>query len=193
MKCKSKKSSLIYTQPSKSKLSKAKSVIKKTGKIIGSIIALTILMTLIFSFWVAPVIVTIIPNFFENIVNINWNNSSFKSVPELITYLRSDTVSDNKYVSGYTCIDFARDFIKQARDNDYQCFTFCGLFGDELSQFNKAVGSIGRYITLSAINTGHAVVKTSINGTELIIDPQTDIVMTAKDFNVLYRGEIWQK
>jgi len=166
--------------------------IKSSLKIIGSIIALIFLILVIgffvFGFIIAPLISRIDPFFFENISNINSNNSSFESVPELIVYLKSNNISNREYTSDYTCKDFAKDFIQQAKNNGYQCFTLYALYGNELDNFNSALSD--NYLVFVIPGAGHAVVKTTINGTELIIDSQTDIVMNAKNFTVLYEGEI---
>ena len=128
---------------------------------------------------------------------------TFTSVSELINYLRDDDLSDAVWTPNYTCDAFAKDFIQRAEVKGYYCFTYYALWGweDELGKYIDAVESIKvvkvlpygtetRWYSILDIGLGHAVVKTTINSTELIIDPQTDVVLNAKDFTVLYEGEI---
>jgi hypothetical protein len=77
--------------------------------------------------------------------------------------------------------------------------------GRELDAFNDAVPK--GYIVFVIPDVGHTVVRTRIDDMDIIVDPQTDIVMlmqqrkiqwwwfltkTATDFTVLYEGEITQ-
>ena len=128
----------------------------------------------------------------------------FSSIEELISYLRIDNLSDIEWTANYTCVEFAEDFIKRAEAKGYYCFTQYDLFDDELIEFNKAIESIEVTKTYSwgtetrwydafyISGVGHAVVRTTINGMDFIVDPQTDVILSYPDFTVLYEGEITQ-
>ena len=113
-------------------------------------------------------------------------------------------MSDIEWTDNYTCVEFAEDFIKRAEAKGYYCFTQYSLFDDELIKFNKAIESIEVtktypggtetrwYDTFYIPGVGHAVVRTTINGMDVIVDPQTDVILSHPDFTVLYEGEITQ-
>jgi len=140
----------------------------------------------------------------------------FNSLNELISFLKKDDLNYKEWTPNYTCAEFAEDFIKRAKRKGYYCFTEYGLWNEELISFVKAIESIevnGWYYDTSAFYTavvrdpftgkivngtidpftGHAVVKTTVNGMDVIIDPQTDIILSYPDFTVLYEGEITQE
>jgi len=129
----------------------------------------------------------------------------FGSVDELIDFLVKDDLNNEEWTSNYTCVEFAEDFIERAEAKGYYCFTQYDLFDDELVKFNKAIESIKVtktypwgtetrwYFTFYIPSVGHAVVKTTINGMDVIVDPQTDIILSYPDFKVLYEGEITQE
>ena len=140
----------------------------------------------------------------------------FHSLSELILFLKRDDLNYREWTPDYTCHNFAEDFIKRARRKGYYCFVYLALYDEELASFVKAIESIevnGWYYDTSAFyttivrdpftgriidgiidaSTGHAVVKTTVNGVDVIIDPQTDIILSYPDFTVLYEGEITQE
>ena len=129
-------------------------------------------------------------------------SKTFTSLQELIDYLIVDDLSDKEWTSTYTCDNFAKDFIHLAETKYCYSFNYLALWLDELDKYIESVESISVIEKLPygtetrwyqmGFGAGHAVIKTTINGTELIIDPQTDIVMNAKNYTVLYEGEIVQ-
>lgn len=130
----------------------------------------------------------------------------FESLSSLITFVVNDDLNEAQYSLDYTCTEFARDFVQRAKASGYECFTYYDLNYDTraFTAFNDAVSSIGGYIMLIIPEAGHRVVKTRIGETDIIVDPQTDIIMlrehehewwgylTEITFTVLYKGEITQ-
>jgi len=126
----------------------------------------------------------------------------FKSVNELIGYLRKDDLSDVEWTADYTCDAFAKDFIEMSESKGYYIFTYYALWGDELDAYEDAVNSIEvvktypwgtetRSYTMG-IGLGHAVCRTTVDGIDVIVDPQIDMILAADNFTVLYEGEITQ-
>jgi len=133
----------------------------------------------------------------------------FGSLDELISFLREDDLSDVEWTTDYTCHEFANDFIQRAEMKGYYCFTYYALPEDERDMYADALESI-RVVKTYAWGTvvwrydvsetwrdglrilGHAVVRTTVDGVDVIVDPQTDIILAMKDFTVLYEGEITQ-
>jgi hypothetical protein len=124
----------------------------------------------------------------------------FGSLTDLKNFLIVDNLSDAEWTVNYTCHEFALDFILRAEMKGYYCFTYYALWGDELDEYTIAVESIRvvknypwgtetRWYVVG-IGLGHAVVRTTVNGMDVIVDPQTDIILTYPDFKVLYEGEI---
>jgi len=129
----------------------------------------------------------------------------FKSLNELISFLKKDDLNYKEWTVEYTCEDFANEFIRRARTKWYYCFVHLGLYDDELKKYIDTVESIRttkrypwgteiRWYEIPYIEgIGHAVVRTTINGMNVIVDPQTDIILSYPDFKVLYEGEILQE
>jgi len=128
----------------------------------------------------------------------------FASLDELISFLREDNLSDVEWTTDYTCVEFAKDFIQRAEMKGYYCFVRYDLWGKELDEYIDAVESIEvvkkyswatvtrRYRIPNILGVGHAVVMTKVDGMDVIVDPQTDIILAKEDFTVLYEGEITQ-
>jgi len=128
----------------------------------------------------------------------------FASLNSLISYLNSDDLSDAEWTSNYTCVEFIEDFIQRAEAAGYYHFTRYDLYDDEMNKYVSAVNSIEvvktyswgtttlRYMILNIPGVGHAVVKTTVSGIDVLVDPQTDIILIYPDFAVLYEGEITQ-
>lgn len=132
----------------------------------------------------------------------------FNSLINLIDYLREDDLNTLEWRTDYTCHNFALDFIRRAESRGYYIFIYYGLWGEEERAFGDAVNSIRvvkyqgswryelRYEYPLISGVGHAVVKTTLNNMDLIIDPQTDIILRMDkeggeiSFIVLYEGEI---
>lgn len=126
----------------------------------------------------------------------------FTSTQGLIEYLRVDDLSDREWTEQYTCDNFAKDFIKRAEEKNYYCFTYHGIWSLDLIKYNAAVESISvtkqvqegleirSYEVAPFVSgVGHAVVKVTVGAVELLVDPQTDIILTL-NFKVVYEGEI---
>jgi len=124
----------------------------------------------------------------------------FSSLNELIIYLREDDLSDVEWTVNYTCDAFAKDFIRIAESKGYYVFTYYALQGDEMAKFASIEIIIVGWEPwkpywqsyLNDPDAGHVVVRTTINNVDVIVDPQTDIILTHPDFTVLYEGEITQ-
>jgi len=129
----------------------------------------------------------------------------FNSINELIAFLKRDDLNYREWTPDYTCHNFTIDFIKRAKEKGYYCFVYLALCDDELERYIRAVESI-RVINIYPWgtetrgyefpyvgDTGHAVVKTTVNGMDVIIDPQIDVILSYPDFKVLYEGEIAQE
>jgi len=128
----------------------------------------------------------------------------FSSLNELTEFVREDDLSDTEWTSNYTCVEFAEDFIRRAETKGYYCFAGYDLFDDEMDEFVHVVNSIEvvkthswgtetRQYTLPTVpSVGHAVCRTTVDGIDVIVDPQTDIILTVNNFTILYEGEITQ-
>lgn len=126
----------------------------------------------------------------------------FTSTQVLIEYLRVDDLSDREWTEQYNCDNFAKDFIVRAEEQNYYCFRYHVLQNDNLIKFNSAVAGIrvtkqvpdgfetrSYSVAPFVSGVGHAVVKVTVGGAELLVDPQTDVVLTS-NFEVVYKGEI---
>lgn len=127
----------------------------------------------------------------------------FKSVSDLVKFIANDDLNEAKYTLDYTCVEFTRDFIQRAKASGHDCFTGYDLLYDTpaFNAFNDAVLSIGGYMIFIIPESGHRVVKTRIGDSDIIVDPQSDIIMlreqehewwgylTKITFTVLYTGE----
>lgn len=131
------------------------------------------------------------------------SGKQFYSLAELEAFLRDDDLNEREPSAGYTCVEFVKDFIKRAEAKGYCHCTFYSLSVEDINRFKEALSSIkvvkerpegteirdySYFITFE--NVGHAVVKTTVGGVEVIIDPQTDVILALEDFSVLYEGEI---
>lgn len=126
----------------------------------------------------------------------------FNSLADLKNFLIVDDLSDTEWTENYTCVEFAGDFIQRAEMKGYYRFSRYDMFDDEMSKFASAINSIKVVKTYSGgtetrwyfvgIGLGHEVCRTTVDSIDVIVDPQTDIVLSYPDFAVLYEGEITQ-
>lgn len=127
----------------------------------------------------------------------------FDSLDEFISFLREDDLNNRAWSINYTCVEFAEDFIERAEMKGYYCFVRYDLWGNELDEYINTVESIKvvknvprgtetRWYWIPRIGVGHAVVITMVDGIDVVVDPQTDIILAMEDFAVLYEGEITQ-
>ena len=135
-------------------------------------------------------------------LTIQQDGDTFNSTQGLIEYLQRDSLSDREWTAKYTCDNFAKDFIVRAEEKNYYCFRYHVLQNDNLIKFNSAVAGIrvtkqvpdgfetrSYSVAPFVSGVGHAVVKVTVGGAELLVDPQTDVVLTS-NFEVVYKGEI---
>lgn len=134
-------------------------------------------------------------------VELEYIAHEFESLDELIDFLIDDDLNDVAWSPSYTCHNFVVSFIERGKAQGYYNFVYYALWDEELNEYIRAVESIEYTRGLTTwwysmgMGPGHAVCKTTINGEDIIVDPQTDIVMKKHDGNflVLYEGEITQK
>lgn len=171
---------------------------KKKARLKKAIFLLALfLLFAVFLWWVTP------DNDFLAGKYLLIRGKRFNSITDLEAFLRRDNLNERTPSASYTCINFARDFIRRAEAKGYDCFTFCTLHGDDMKRFKEALGTIkvakrrseeveiidySYFVTMEDV--AHAVVKTTVGNVEVIVDPQTDVILASNDFTVIYEGEI---
>lgn len=145
-------------------------------------------------------------NFYKFLGMVPPQSKRFNSLQELINYLKEDDLNKLEWRPNFTCHHFAQEFIKRAEEKGYYVFFYYVLQGVELQAFEETIcnikivkqypwGTETRWYEMPIRDSGHAVIKTNLNGMELIIDPQTDVILKKEGngetrFIVLYEGEI---